>query len=213
MNLAFDKALGGRIKVHKKVLRKVFLLFFVLEFIYVFLNFGALVEKISFDIFPKKAIEDYPENLDKSYAKEILYDGIQIPKIGVSAPIIFNSGITEKEIMENLKRGVVYYSNSNLPDEEGISVYFGHSSNFWWVNSKYNTTFVLLPELEMGDEVFVNYAKRKYKYKVVEKKIIGANEWEELNNPDLPSGVALVTCWPMGTALKRYVIFAEREFD
>jgi len=137
-------------------------------------------------------------------------DHIRIPKIDVNAPVIYNSGITEAEIVDNLNAGVVFYNNSSLPDEAGLAVYFGHSSNYWWRSGQYDTVFSLTPELTTGDQIDIYYGGQGYIYQVTDKKVINQQDWSQLQHPQIKNGLALVTCWPLGTTWRRYVIWAEK---
>lgn len=151
-----------------------------------------------------------PEN-ETTAAVTTLEDSIKIPKINVDAPVFYNSGITEDEIVGNLNTGVVFYNNSSLPSEEGLGIYFGHSSNYWWRPGQYDTIFSLIPELELGDKIFINFQNQRYAHSVTNKQIISVRDWTELNNPQIKNGLALVTCWPLGTTWRRYVVWAEKK--
>ncbi len=183
----------------------------IIEFILISLNFGMIVEKMSYDICGSACLVQNVYQQDKPLDKKNIQDSIYIPKINVKAPIIFNSGLNEESITDNLNKGVVYYAGSSLPGEErGLSVLLGHSSNYWWVKSDYNNVFALIPELKDGDEINIYYQNIKYDYRVAGNKIINPSEWEQIKNPAIESGLALITCWPLGSVLRRYIVFAEK---
>lgn len=195
----------------KKQIKKIFFAILVIEFILIGLNFGMIVEKMSYDICGSACRVKNVSNQKKTKVRQNYQDSIYISKINVKAPIIFNSGLNEDAIADNLTKGVVYYAGSSLPGEErGLSVLLGHSSNYWWVKSDYNNVFALIPELKDGDEINIYYQNIKYDYRVASNKIINPSEWEQIKNPAIESGLALITCWPLGSALKRYVVFAQR---
>lgn len=197
-------------KKNYKYIRKIIFFILSIEFLLVGCNFWLLTEKMSFDICRENCkVRDFAKN-EKSYLKENISDSIHIPKINVRAPIIFNSGITEDEILNNLNNGVVYYSSSDLPDGSGITLLFGHSSNYWWVDSEFNNIFSLISELAAGDGVKIYYKGKQYNYSITSNKIINSSQWDEIKNPENESGLALVTCWPLGTNLKRLVVFAQK---
>lgn len=132
-------------------------------------------------------------------------DSIQIPNISVNAPIVW-SETDNKETMQNqLLEGVVHYTDTAFPGEIGNGVYIGHSSNYWWQKSDYNTIFGLLEKLEPGDEIVLNYNDDTYKYQVTGKKTI-AKDNPEIFTDSSVSEITLVTCWPSGTNLKNFFV-------
>ena len=110
-------------------------------------------------------------------------DGIEIPKIEVEAPLIFIESDEEKDYQEALKKGVVHYTGSALPGEEGQIIILGHSAPSFWPKKDYNWIFKKLNELEVGDEVFVNYQNHQYRYLVYGK--IFLNPGAEIPEADL----------------------------
>jgi len=203
-----------------KIFKKIILLILIIEIVYIALNFHALAEKISFDVCGSECKVSINDKSNNSYLKEVVSDSIVIDKINVKAPIIFNSGINEADILNNLNRGAVFYSSSDLPTDKGLTILFGHSSNYWWSQSQFNNIFALIPELETGDEVNLYYQNKKYNYQVLRHEILNASDWKEIkkpsyaeaweDRPDSGSGLALITCWPLGTTWKRYVVYADR---
>jgi len=135
-----------------------------------------------------------------------LPDSILIPKINVNAPIIWQ--IKDEEINNKLNDGVIHFAGSALPNENGTIALTAHSSTYPWNKSPYGQIFALLDNLQKNDEVNIIYQKRKYVYKVTDKKIINPENIEILKTND--ARLLLITCWPIGTALKREVIYADR---
>lgn len=172
-------------------------------------NYRSLTKWLSYNLAGEVKNTTEINHKDNSQPEEHQSDRIQIPKIGVNAPVIYNSGITEQEIVDNLNTGVVFYNNSSLPDKDGLAIYFGHSSNYWWRPGQYDTVFSLIPELASGDQIDVYYDGRKYVHQVTNKKIINQQAWSQLQHSQIKNGLALVTCWPLGTTWRRYVVWAE----
>ncbi|MFH2105462.1 MAG: sortase [Parcubacteria group bacterium] len=176
-------------------------------------NYNSLTKWFNYNLtgkadeIPSREIELGQIGTEKS---EHQPDRIKIPKIGIDAPVIYNSGISEQEIVENLNNGVVFYNNSDLPSESGLAIYFGHSSNYWWRPGQYDTVFSLIPELTAGDQIDVYYGDQGYIYQATDKKVINQQAWSQLQHPQIKNGLALVTCWPLGTTWRRYVVWAEK---
>ncbi len=134
---------------------------------------------------------------------------IQIPKISAQAPIILDVNQWDpKEYRQKLKKGVAHAKNTSLPGEKGTSFLFAHSSGPPWEISRYNTVFFRLGELKKGDEIIIVKDGKKLKYKVREKKEVWPTEISFLK--DLTRNqLILQTCTPIGTDLKRLLIFAD----
>lgn len=130
---------------------------------------------------------------------------INIPKINVSAPLVFADSNVEAEFQKDLENGVVHYANTAMPGEVGNSVLFGHSSNDWWEPGNYKFVFVLLDKLVVGDTYTVNYNSRQYVYQVTETKVIEPTDLSVLNSSGVPE-MTLITCTPPGTSWKRLVV-------
>ncbi len=132
-------------------------------------------------------------------------DRIVISKIKTDAPIMFPKDPSDKVLLEQLKHGVVHYPGTAMPGETGNCFITGHSSNYWWIKSKYNTVFTLLPKLVVGDKVIVYYKQKKYIYEAKEIKEVSPNETSVLNPTDTPT-LTLMTCVPIGTNLRRLIV-------
>ncbi len=135
---------------------------------------------------------------------------ITIPKINVSAPIIFPTTTADAPNYDpELENGVVHFPNTALPGQNGNTVLFGHSSNDWWQPGSYKFIFVLLDKLAPGDTFSVNYNSRRYIYEVTNTKVVEATDVSVLNPTSTPT-ITLITCWPAGTSLKREIIQAKQ---
>lgn len=143
---------------------------------------------------PTKEIKQYPDST------------LFIPKIGIEAPINWDTG--ENGIMNTLERGLAHIAGTGKPGD-GKNVYVtGHSSNYWWKVGDYNTIFALLPEMNNGDEIFITYKGKFYKYKVSDIKEVNPKEVENyIETKD--EQLTLMTCVPVGTNLRRLLIFAK----
>ena len=141
-----------------------------------------------------------------------------IPKIGKNVPIVKMSdnyitedfwGKFEKEAQTALKKGIVHYPGTALPGQVGNAFFTGHSSYYPWDDGAYKEVFANLNLLEKGDEYFVYLHQKKIKYKVIEKKEVKPYEVKILEQPEDKKLSTLMTCWPLGTTLKRLIVVAE----
>jgi LPXTG-site transpeptidase (sortase) family protein len=147
------------------------------------------------------------------------YFSIYIPKIDAKAPIIENVNAADsKAYRPALEKGVGHAAGSVFPGMEGATYLFAHSSDAPWQQAQYNTVFYLLRELEpgvngnRGDEVYIFFLDKLYKYRVTEKHIVNANDVTWLTDArDGRERLILQTCWPPGTAIKRLIVVAEPE--
>jgi len=136
---------------------------------------------------------------------------VQIPKIGAQAPIILNvDPWSKKEYLQKLTQGVAHAENTALPWENGTSFLFAHSSDVPWRISRYNTVFFRLGELNKGDDIYVIKNGEKLVFKVIDKKEVWPSEVEYLQETSKDQ-LILQTCTPIGTDLKRLLIFAVRQ--
>ena len=134
---------------------------------------------------------------------------IIIPKIGVTAPIIYTNTNNEPDVLVSLRDGVVHYFGTANPGEAGNAVFFGHSSNDWWEAGDYKFIFVLLEKISPGDTYDIHYNSRKYSYLVTETKVVEANDLSVLNQTAEPIST-IITCTPPGTSWRRFVVVAKQ---
>lgn len=133
---------------------------------------------------------------------------IEIPKIKAKARVLENVDPWNKEIYSKaLREGVAHAKGSYLPGERGTSYLFAHSSGAPWDISRNNTIFLRLGELENGDTFFIYREGKRLEYIVTDKKEVWPNETGFLKDTKKDQ-LILQTCTPIGTDLKRLLIFA-----
>ena len=133
---------------------------------------------------------------------------IEIPKIKLVSPIIANvNALNEKEYRIALTRGIAQAKGSAMPGEKGLIFLFGHSSDYPWNLTRYNTIFLRLGELQKNDLVILKKDGREYKYRVYDKKIVWPNEVKYITQNG-KTELILQTCTPIGTAFQRLLVFA-----
>jgi len=139
---------------------------------------------------------------------------VVIPKIGANARIITNVDVSnEKVYLDALKKGVGHAWGTAFPGEGGHVFLFAHSTDYFWNIGTYNAVFYLLDKLEKQDEINLFYKGQRYKYQVIERRIVDPSQVEYLTRKTNREFVTLQTCWPAGTTLKRLLIFAVRVAD
>lgn len=160
-------------------------------------------QKIQFaDLLGKVVFEPVPVPVDVNF-------GIVIPKIGVNAKVIANVNAEKvSEFTKALKLGVAHAAGTSLPDQEGTTFIFGHSTDYPWNTARFNAIFYQIKDLEIGDEVNIFYNGQRYFYKVTERRIVGAKDTGFLTDPAEGKRLVLQTCWPPGTTKERLLVFA-----
>lgn len=142
---------------------------------------------------------------------------IVVPKIGKNVPLVdveqgnnVDFDHMENIFMKELEKGVIRYPGTARPGENGNAFIFGHSSNFPWMPGSYNQVFALLDQLVYGDEIIVYYNQKKYVYVINQKEIVKPGDVKVLQRDNAEKKeLSLMTCWPVGTTLKRMIVFAE----
>jgi sortase A len=120
---------------------------------------------------------------------------IQVPAIDVDAPIV------EGDDWEALKRGGGHHIGSANPGERGNCVISAH-------NDIFGEIFRALPDLGLGDEIFVHTASRAYRYVVTQKRVIEPTEVSVMERTSSPV-LTLISCYPYGVDTHRIVVIGE----
>ena len=139
---------------------------------------------------------------------EIKNYGLEIDKLAVLVPVIENvNGASKKEYDNKLKEGVAHLLGTALPGSKSNIFIFGHSSA--WYETPYAKVFARLNELENNDEIIVYYKATKYTYRVSEKRVVQKTDLTVLA-PTNEEILTLMTCWPLGTDLKRLIVISKK---
>jgi len=135
---------------------------------------------------------------------------LEIPNIGISAPVVIGRSIDKTILQEDLDGGTVYYPGSVLPGENGQTVILGHSAPPNWPHIKYDWVFSKIENLNSGEEIILYFNNTKYIYHVRGKKIIKAGQ--DIGDVGLSGNnnmLTLVSCWPPGKNYQRIAVSAE----
>jgi len=152
-------------------------------------------EKEHVNAFSKDGVVDVPE-----------FFYVTIPKLG-----IYDAKIKSNSLELNPRDAIGHFNGSCLPDEACNTFIFGHST-FKSVKNNYEKgdyreIFSKLNDLEYGDEFYINYNGKDYRYMVDFSKIDEPKEVDPLENPYPKSfhinSVTLFTCDPPGTTKYR----------
>jgi LPXTG-site transpeptidase (sortase) family protein len=197
-----------------------FILFFII--VTYALNFSAFNKKIAWwyqDEFGQPshslldAVSTYqsaPEADKNSSLPAISDNSLFIESIGVKAPIIFGVENTEATVSENLRNGLIQISGTSLPGEMGNVFITGHSSNYSWTKSQYNSVLALLDNVVIGDLVQIKFHNVNYVYRVKKIFVVNPSESSVMKSDDKNVTLTLMTCTPVGTNLKRLIVQSEQ---
>ena len=136
---------------------------------------------------------------------------LYIPSLEIRAPIIYIEETGEPAFQAALQKGVVHYPGTAKFGEVGNSYLFGHSSDFALKKGDYKTVFAILPNIELGAEILVSDENGKiFKYKVYDKLVAEKTDLHLLGQETNGAKILTIqTSYPIGTALKRYIVKAE----
>ena len=70
----------------------------------------------------------------------------------------------------------------------------------------YNEVFASLDQVKYNDDIIIYYWQKKFTYRIREKKVIKPGDVSVLKRNKKKSELTLMTCWPIGTTLKRLVV-------
>ena len=136
-----------------------------------------------------------------------------IPKINVDVPVIYGVGNDYDSQMAAMEKGVAQFSipgASSVPGQVGNTVLSGHSSNDILDSGDYKFIFAQLEKLEVGDTIYANYEGKRYTYSITKKEVVLPTEVNKLVYETDKPVLTLITCTPLGTALKRLLVTAEQ---
>lgn len=123
---------------------------------------------------------------------KVQYFTISVPKLRIENASVAIGG-------QDLNKSLVQYPGTALPGRNGNTVIFGHSILPIFYNPKnYISIFSLLPTLNKGDEIDIDYDGISYVYKVEDMFEVLPTDIQVLDQDPSDSFVTLVTCVPPG---------------
>lgn len=133
---------------------------------------------------------------------------VHIPRLAIRSRVIENVNAWNKaDYQSALQEGVAHASGSAMPNQNGSMFLFAHSSDVPWRMTRTNTAFFRLPQIKIGEKILVDYQGERYIYKVSDIKEVWPHEVEAVTQAQ-GDQLILQTCTPVGTALKRFLVFA-----
>jgi len=124
---------------------------------------------------------------------------IQIPAIGVDAPVVQGDG------WEQLKKGVAQTIGTANPGQSGNMVLSAH-------NDVFGEIFRNLDQLEQGDMIVVYTPQRAYNYMINNIQVVGPYDVEVMASTPDPT-VTLISCYPYMIDNKRIIVQASLQID
>ena len=138
---------------------------------------------------------------------------LMIPKINVNVPIIFGCGMDQASQRRCMRQGIMHFAVSGanaVPGENGNFAVSGHSSNDAFGGGDFKFIFSQLPRMTDGDLAYVNYEGVRYTYVVREIIVVDPDDVQSLRIGDERPVMTLITCYPIGTARQRMLIFMDQ---
>lgn len=199
---------------------RVVFFFIFLVAAYLFINFHAITIKLGFwyksDFQAAQPIDGGALSINSNtltdtakqvYLPDVADNHVKIPVLNIDAPITWRVPNIPKDVSNALQSGAIQVDGTALPGQSGNMYITGHSSNYVWAKGSYNNVFAIIDQLAAGDMIYIRYLGVTYTYKVTEQKVVVPTDLSILkSNGD--STLSLVTCWPVGTALRRLVVSA-----
>ncbi|MFC0475774.1 class D sortase [Robertmurraya beringensis] len=112
--------------------------------------------------------------------------------------------IVEGTEPDELAKGVGHYRGSFYPEQGGQIVLSGHR----------DTVFKRVGELDIGDEFVMKMSYGETSYKIVNTKIVDAEDTSVITLQNQEEELILTTCYPfgyIGDAPERYIIYAKKK--
>lgn len=134
---------------------------------------------------------------------------IYMPQINVDVPIVeVESGETE---MQALDKGAIHRAPENgNPLDGGNYVIAAHRFTLGYTPSqtRAKSPFYHINEMEVGDQIYVDYKGARYAYKIFEKKVVDATAVDIEDRTEEPR-LTVYSCELSGSRDGREVLFAK----
>lgn len=147
--------------------------------------------------FPVSNVSLPKENIDiKEY-------NLSIPKLNLKNLKVAVGG-------DDLSKSLIHYVPTSKPGQYGNIAIFGHSTIPQLFNAKdYKTVFTYLPQMDIGDKVYIDSEGTTYEYDVYDMFIVKPDQVSVLEQKFNAAYLTLITCVPPGTYEKRLIIKAK----
>lgn len=179
----------------------------------IILNFRYFALQFNFLLSGKTTRIEMPkqETLTNGEVKKVQSNYLWIPSLGIEAPVVYVKEVNESQFQKALAGGVVHFPETAKPGEFGNVYIFGHSSDYAWSKGAYKTVFALLTKIKPGAEILISDQDGKlFTYIAKEALVIAPTDVKYLSQEKYEKKLlTLQTSYPIGTALKRYIVRAE----
>lgn len=139
----------------------------------------------------------------KPIESKVNYYTLSIPSIKLKDVPVEINGI-------DLKKNAIQYPGTALPGTFGNPVIFGHSTlPYLYKTDDPISIFNPILKVKKGDEIIVNYDGITFRYRVKETWEVTPEKVEVLVQKYDRREITLITCTPLGTYLRRFVVRAE----
>jgi len=156
-------------------------------------------------LWPKSPVIDQPKVSVAPNAPVLM-----IERLDIIAPINFAQSTQEAHIQKDLQSGVVHLKNTAYPGTVGNAYIVGHSSDYAHVPGNFKQVFKRLPEIKLGDIITLEVQGQSYDYEVFETRVVEPSDLSVLSQETNGRKILSVqTSYPVGTALQRFLAFAE----
>lgn len=142
------------------------------------------------------ATDDYASDYSFLEDKDQVFAYLSIPKIDVTEPVYLDAS------KKHLAMGVAHIEGTDLPSEKPgtRAVIAGHRGYYQAI------MFWNLDKLSAGDSVYLSWPNKTLEYKVGDKEIIEAWEWEKLDSVPGKKILTLLTCDPLTPPRKQRLL-------
>lgn len=179
-------------------------------FVIVVLNAEYFLAHLGYRVAPRPALVQTATSTAETTGEP---DRLSIASLGIEAPVVYIENKDEKTYQAALKKGVVHFPGTAMPGEPGNVYIFGHSSDYAWADSPYRAVFALLTEIKVGDGISLSDSQgRMFRYRVTGTKVVSPKDLSVLDQGGYKKRLlTLQTSYPLGTALRRFIVTAEAE--
>lgn len=166
--------------------------------IWLVVNFNAIKKQLSFN--KSENLSNF-EQEKRNWINEP--NKMEIPALNIIGKLTYPRDT--KELDKLVGESITHIPNTTLPGEKGNVGFTAHSSSIH--GGRYASIFSTLNKLKENDEIFVYKNNICYTYKVENYKFIWPSDISILSQNE-EDRITLITCWPIGTNLKRLVVTA-----
>jgi LPXTG-site transpeptidase (sortase) family protein len=193
-----------------KAWKKILLILALILIIGLVINFSFFWQNVKYSF-----VKPQPVLTTEDQSKRIDPDTLIINSLGLKLPVVSSEEKTEEAYQRALQRGVVHFPDTAKAGAFGNVYIFGHSSDYTWARGDYKTAFALLPRIAIGAEIILSDNRgNPHIYKVVETKVVDPDDLSVLDQRQYKKRLlTLQTSYPIGTALRRFIVVAELTSD